>query len=75
MCVLEYYFLYFSSKTYVVGTQKNSLNERPKHMFKFIGKEIIQFYAHKIYLSGSMTVSSFKDCFVDSRLKITAIKN
>ena len=26
-CVLENYFLYFSSKTYVVGTQKNGLNE------------------------------------------------
>ena len=26
-CVLETYFLYFSSKTYVVGTQKNRLNE------------------------------------------------
>ena len=26
-CVLENYFLYFSSKTYVVGTQKNHLTE------------------------------------------------
>ena len=26
-CVLENYFLYFSSKTHVVGTQKNHLNE------------------------------------------------
>ena len=26
-CVLEKYFLYYSSKTYVVGTQKNRLNE------------------------------------------------
>ena len=26
--VLENYFLYFSTKTYVVGTQKNRLNER-----------------------------------------------
>ena len=26
-CVTENYFLYFSSKTYVVGTQKNRLNE------------------------------------------------
>ena len=25
--ILENYFLYFSSKTYVVGTQKNHLNE------------------------------------------------
>ena len=26
-CILENYFLFFSSKTYVVGTQKNCLNE------------------------------------------------
>ena len=26
-CVLENYVLYFSSKTYVLGTQKNCLNE------------------------------------------------
>ena len=32
-CVLENYFLYFSSKTYGVGTQKNRLIE--------MGKEII----------------------------------
>ena len=25
--ILDKYFLYFSSKTYVVGTQKNRLNE------------------------------------------------
>ena len=28
-----------STKTYVVGTQKNRLNEHPKHMFKLIEKE------------------------------------
>ena len=26
-CVFEYYFPYFSTKTYIVGTQKNHLNE------------------------------------------------
>ena len=26
-CVIEHYFFYFSTKTYVVGTQKNRLNE------------------------------------------------
>ena len=26
-CVTENYFSYFSTKTYVVGTQKNRLNE------------------------------------------------
>ena len=44
---MENYFLYFSSKTYVVGTQKNHLYEmvllsmHPKDMFKFMGKKII----------------------------------
>ena len=53
--VLENHFLYFSTKTYVVGTQKNHLNEtvqepsqwdgsfeHPKHMFKLMGKKIIR---------------------------------
>ena len=36
---------YFSTKTYVVGTQKNRLHEtfffeHPKHMLKIMGKEI-----------------------------------
>ena len=33
----------FSSKTYVVGTQKNGLVsfEHPKHVFKLVGKKII----------------------------------
>ena len=40
-CVMENEFSYFSSKTYVVGTQKNRLNEtvlfeHPKHMFKLM---------------------------------------
>ena len=39
-------FLYFSSRTYVVGTRKNRLNETVrlstrKHMFKLMGKKII----------------------------------
>ena len=37
---LENYFLYFSSKIYVVGTQKNRLNEHPRHMFKLMDKKI-----------------------------------
>ena len=39
---IENYFLYFSSKTYVVGTQKNRLKEHPKHIFKLMGKKIIK---------------------------------
>ena len=44
------YFSYFSTKTYVVGTQKDRLNaqegsfqsfEHPKHMIKLIDKESI----------------------------------
>ena len=50
---MENYFLYFSSKTYVVGTQKNHLIyrlnetdwdgsfEHQRHMFKLMGKKII----------------------------------
>ena len=38
--------LYFLSKTYVVGTQKNRLNEtvllgHPNHMFNLMSKKII----------------------------------
>ena len=37
---------YFSSETYVVGTQKNRLDEiflfeQPKHMFLLVGNKII----------------------------------
>ena len=49
-CVWENFFLYFSSKTYVVGAQKNCL------MFKLMGKKIIQFHTHKISLSGPMDI-------------------
>ena len=38
------FFSYFSTKTYIVGTQKNCLPiEHPEHMFKLMGKEIMQF--------------------------------
>ena len=30
----------FLNKTYVVGTQKNRLDEHPKHMLKIMGKKI-----------------------------------
>ena len=38
---MENYFSYFSTKTCVVGTQKNRLDEHPKHMLKLMGKKII----------------------------------
>ena len=37
---MENYFLYFSTKTYVVDTQKYHLNEHQKHMFKLMGKKV-----------------------------------
>ena len=39
-CVPKKYFSYFSTKTFVVGTQNNCLNEHPKHMLKLIGKKL-----------------------------------
>ena len=41
-------FSYFSSKTYIVGTQKNRLNE--KHMLKLMGKKILTLLRSKIVL-------------------------
>ena len=38
----------FLNKTYVVGTQKNRLNEHPKHMLKLIGKKIFKILRSKI---------------------------
>ena len=37
---------YFSTKTYVVGTQKNRLNET--YMFKMMGKKILIIIGSKI---------------------------
>ena len=43
------YFSYFSTKTYVLDTQKNGLNEHPNHMIKLMGKKIFTFYALKMF--------------------------
>ena len=45
-CVTENYFFYFSTKTYVVVTQKNRLDETvllntQKHRFRLMDKKII----------------------------------
>ena len=48
-------FCYFSTKTYVVGTQKNHLNDHPKHMFKLMdmkkykqeGPEVLDHLSHE----------------------------
>ena len=51
-CVTENYFSYFSTKTYVVGTQKTRLNETvllsTKNMFKVMGKKIMTILCSKI---------------------------
>ena len=54
-------FLYFSSKTYVVGTQKNRLNERvllstQNTCLNWWVRKQLQFYANKISLSGFMNI-------------------
>ena len=46
-CALENYILYFSPKTYVVGTQNTCLN--------LWERNYLQLYANEISLSGSMT--------------------
>ena len=43
-CIPKNYYYYFSTKTYVVGTQKNRHNEtvsfeHPKHMLNLMGKK------------------------------------
>ena len=57
-CIPENYFSYFSTKTYVVGTQKNRLDEHPKYMFKLmdkkIDKKIITILRLKNCLTGPM---------------------
>ena len=67
--ILENYILYFPSKTYVKGAQKNGLNETvllsTQNTFKLMGKKTIKFYANKISLSGSMPmVIGLKQCFL-----------
>ena len=64
MCVTEKYFPYFSTATYVVGTQKNRLNEMvllsTQYMFRLLGKKIIAFLLSKFCLTGPM--SGMHDC-------------
>ena len=45
-CVFVFFFINFSTKTYVVGTQKKPSQrdgsfEHPKHIFKVMGKKIM----------------------------------
>ena len=48
--ITENYFSYFSTKPYVVSTQKNRLNET-KHMFKLKGNKIITILRQKSLLN------------------------
>ena len=51
-CVIKKYFTYLSTKTYIVGTQKNRLSncsfEHPKQMFKLMDKKIFSILRSKI---------------------------
>ena len=64
MCVAEKYFPNFSTKIYVVGTQKNCLNETvllsTQIMFRLLDEKIIAFLRSKIWLTGPM--SGMHDC-------------
>ena len=51
MCVPENYRFYFSTKTYVVDTQKNRSFEHPKYRFKLLGKKIIAISRSKLLLT------------------------
>ena len=58
-CILENYFLHFSPKAYVVGTQKNHLNETvllstQNICLKIWVRKYLQFYAEKFCLSKPM---------------------
>ena len=47
------YFVYFSTKTYVVGTQKKGSFEHPQYMFGLSRKKIILFFASSYSVSGA----------------------
>ena len=62
-CVIEKYFIYFSTKTYVVGTQKNGTFEHSKHMLTLSGKKIFT-------ILGSMKKVN-KQCLLDTPRTVT----
>ena len=59
---MEHYFSYFSTITYVMGTQKNHLNERvlmsTQNMLKLIGKKITIILRLKMSFSEPMAFSA-----------------
>ena len=64
----EIYFSYFSTKTYVMGTQKNHLNEMAllstQNMFKLIDREKTTFLLSKFVLNGTYGYITFVNLFV-----------
>ena len=50
--MIKNYFSYFSTKLYVVGTQKNPHNEHSKQMFKMIDNKIFTIICSKIKFTG-----------------------
>ena len=62
-CVTEKYISYFSTKTYVVGDQKNRLNEMvllstQNICYKLWVRKYFQFYAENICLSKPMALTA-----------------
>ena len=55
-----------STKTYVVGTQKNILNVHLKQMSKLMDKKIYKFYAQNFCPSGSLIIEHGLPVTVDS---------
>ena len=59
--VAEFFFYYFSTKTYVMGTQKNRLDETvllsTQNMFKLMNKKIIITLHFFFCLTGSMSTT------------------
>ena len=58
LIVLKIITHYISIKTFVVGTQKNCLNENPKHKFKLARKKIQ--YCTQKFLTGPIGCSQTK---------------
>ena len=52
--VVSYASAYFSTKIYVVGTQKNRLNEPPENIFKFMDRKKSQFNAKDYCAYGGL---------------------
>ena len=66
MIAYQKFVSYFSTKTYLVGTQKNRLNEmvlfeHPKHTLKLMGKKIITLLRSKNTFKYTIRVPNSSD--------------